>query len=54
MRLNDIFHYFTIPSMTVSTAINNRKRLSSGLSVTSKVFVRSRNGGALKLFVNII
>lgn len=43
------FHYFTIPSMTVSTAINNRKRLSSGLSVTSKVFVRSRNGGALKI-----
>ncbi|KAF6069412.1 RNB domain family protein [Candida albicans] len=35
--------------MTVSTAINNRKRLSSGLSVTSKVFVRSRNGGALKI-----
>ncbi|CAK9436797.1 uncharacterized protein LODBEIA_P13190 [Lodderomyces beijingensis] len=29
--------------------VNNRKRLSSGLSVTSKVFVRSRNGGALKI-----
>ncbi|CUM63336.1 uncharacterized protein PRCAT00000908001 [Priceomyces carsonii] len=26
-----------------------RKRLSSGLSVTSKVFVRSRNGGATKI-----
>ncbi|MCP8719273.1 MAG: RNB domain-containing ribonuclease [Asgard group archaeon] len=34
--------------MTVA-AVNNRKRLSSGLSVTSKVFVRSRNGGALKI-----
>ncbi|EAZ63139.1 3'-5' exoribonuclease required for 3 end formation of 5.8S rRNA [Scheffersomyces stipitis CBS 6054] len=29
--------------------IGNRKRLSSGLSVTSKVFVRSRNGGAQKI-----
>ncbi|KAK6463991.1 exoribonuclease required for 3 end formation of 5.8S rRNA [Scheffersomyces coipomensis] len=29
--------------------ISQRKRLSSGLSVTSKVFVRSRNGGALKI-----
>ncbi|EGW32521.1 uncharacterized protein SPAPADRAFT_138689 [Spathaspora passalidarum NRRL Y-27907] len=29
--------------------ITNRKRLSSGLSVTSKVFVRSRNGNALKI-----
>lgn len=29
--------------------IQERKRLSSGLSVTSKVFVRSRNGGALKV-----
>lgn len=29
--------------------INERKRLSSGLSVTSKVFVRSRNGGATKI-----
>ncbi|EMG49480.1 Exosome complex exonuclease RRP44 [Candida maltosa Xu316] len=31
------------------TVVNNRKRLSSGLSVTSKVFVRSRNGGAMKI-----
>lgn len=29
--------------------IQERKRLSSGLSVTSKVFVCSRNGGALKV-----
>ncbi|KAK6455467.1 exoribonuclease required for 3 end formation of 5.8S rRNA [Scheffersomyces xylosifermentans] len=29
--------------------IGHRKRLSSGLSVTSKVFVRSRNGGAQKI-----
>lgn len=29
--------------------INDRKRLSSGLTVTSKVFVRSRNGGATKI-----
>ncbi|ODV78253.1 RNB-domain-containing protein [Suhomyces tanzawaensis NRRL Y-17324] len=29
--------------------IGQRKRLSSGLTVTSKVFVRSRNGGALKV-----
>ncbi|RLV94763.1 Exosome complex exonuclease DIS3 [Spathaspora sp. JA1] len=29
--------------------ITNRKRLSSGLSVTSKVYVRSRNGNALKI-----
>ncbi|KAK6203161.1 exoribonuclease required for 3 end formation of 5.8S rRNA [Scheffersomyces amazonensis] len=29
--------------------ISQRKRLSSGLSVTSKVFVRSRNGKALKI-----
>ncbi|WLF79340.1 exosome catalytic subunit dis3 [Lodderomyces elongisporus] len=31
------------------SVVNHRKRLSSGLSVTSKVFVRSRNGGALKI-----
>ncbi|KAI5954638.1 DIS3 [Candida jiufengensis] len=31
------------------TVANNRKRLSTGLSVTSKVFVRSRNGGAMKI-----
>lgn len=30
-------------------AANPRKRLSSGLSVTSKVFVRSRNGNATKI-----
>jgi exosome complex exonuclease DIS3/RRP44 len=29
--------------------INPKKRLSSGLTVTSKVFVRSRNGNALKV-----
>lgn len=29
--------------------LNERKRLSSGLTVTSKVFVRSRNGGATKI-----
>ena len=29
--------------------IQDRKRLSSGLTVTSKVFVRSRNGGATKI-----
>lgn len=29
--------------------INSKKRLSTGLTVTSKVFVRSRNGNALKV-----
>lgn len=29
--------------------ISSRKRLSSGLTVTSKVFVRSNNGGAIKV-----
>lgn len=33
---------------TIATA-NRRKRLSEGLSVTQKVFVRSRNGGATKV-----
>ncbi|KAG7660711.1 DIS3 [[Candida] subhashii] len=33
----------------MTVVANNRKRLSSGLSVTSKVFVRSRNGNALKI-----
>ncbi|ODV85419.1 hypothetical protein CANARDRAFT_7533 [[Candida] arabinofermentans NRRL YB-2248] len=33
----------------MSTVSTKRQRLSSGLKVTQKVFVRSRNGGALKV-----
>lgn len=35
--------------MSVAAAIPKRKRLSEGLTVTQKVFVRSRNGGASKI-----
>lgn len=33
----------------MSTVVNKRKRLGGGLAVTSKVFVRSRNGKATKI-----
>ncbi|CAI5757195.1 unnamed protein product [Candida verbasci] len=43
-------HRRSIGKMSSNTQmINPRKRLSTGLSVTSKVFVRSRNGSALKI-----
>lgn len=35
--------------MSVAATIPKRKRLSEGLTVTQKVFVRSRNGGASKI-----
>ncbi|EDO17852.1 hypothetical protein Kpol_1043p42 [Vanderwaltozyma polyspora DSM 70294] len=35
--------------MSVSAVSGGRKRLSEGLTVTQKVFVRSRNGGATKI-----
>lgn len=35
--------------MSVAAALPKRKRLSEGLTVTQKVFVRSRNGGASKI-----
>lgn len=35
--------------MSVSAVAPRRKRLSEGLTVTQKVFVRSRNGGATKI-----
>lgn len=35
--------------MSASTAVPPRKRLSEGLTVTQKVFIRSRNGGATKI-----
>lgn len=35
--------------MSTSTAVPPRKRLSEGLTVTQKVFIRSRNGGATKI-----
>ncbi|CCF57444.1 hypothetical protein KAFR_0C04530 [Kazachstania africana CBS 2517] len=35
--------------MSTQTVLAGRKRLSEGLTVTQKVFVRSRNGGATKI-----
>lgn len=35
--------------MSIAAAVPKRKRLSEGLTVTQKVFVRSRNGGASKI-----
>lgn len=35
--------------MSTSAVVPRRKRLSEGLTVTQKVFVRSRNGGATKI-----
>lgn len=50
MRMPKIFHQHPIVTTTQEMTVQaNRKRLSTGLTVTSKVFVRSRNGGALKI-----